>query len=260
MVELPAHKKAIEVKWIFKTKHKSDGSIAKLKARLVAKGFLQQHGIDYTDVFAPVARLETVRLIVAIANSNGWNINQMDMKSAFLNGPLEEEVYVSQPPGFVKKGHEMKVYKLNKALYGLSQAPRAWNKHIDSLLIRYGFRKCTVEYGIYVKFLDQLGTLPVCLYVDDLLITGSSLLEIENFKMKMKNELEMTDLGDLGYFLGLEFIQTENGIHINQRKYILETLERFNLRDCNCSSIPMMANVKLSSHQEETKVDPTLFK
>ncbi|WVZ09086.1 hypothetical protein V8G54_022432 [Vigna mungo] len=249
LVNLPDYKKAIEVKWIFKTKYKPDGKIAKLKARLVAKGFLQQPGIDFTDVYAPVARLETVRIMVAIAKSNNWSINQMDVKSAFLNGPLEEEVYVCQPPGFIKKGHEMKVFKLNKALYGLRQAPRAWNKHIDSLLIRYGFKKCDVEYGIYDKLCEQAGTLLVCLYVDDLLVTGISVQEIENFKVKMKNDLEMTDLGVLGYFLGLEFIQTKEGVHMNQRKYIIETLERFKLKDCNSASVSVIANMKLSLQQ-----------
>ncbi|WVY99219.1 hypothetical protein V8G54_031370 [Vigna mungo] len=248
LVELPPGKKAIQVKWVFKTKYKLDGNIAKLKARLVAKGFLQKPGIDFTDVYAPVARLETVRLVIAIANFKGWSIQQMDVKSAFLNGPLEEEVFVNQPPGFVKNGQESKVYRLHKALYGLRQAPRAWNRYIDAMLIRYGFIKCTED------------TLLICLYVDDLLITGSSTQEIESFKLKMKEELEMTDLGNLGYFLGLEFVQTKDGMHINQRKYILETLERFNLKDCNNTIVPIIANTKLSLQHEETKVDATLFK
>lgn len=111
-----------------------------------------------------------------------------------------------------------------------------------------------------MKFVEQLRTLVVCLYVDDLLVTRSLTKEIEEFKMKMKNELKMTNLGNLGYFLGLEFVQTEDGIHMHQRKYILETLERFNLKNCNNTSIPVMANLKLSYQQEETKVDATLFK
>ncbi|WVZ26295.1 hypothetical protein V8G54_004839 [Vigna mungo] len=182
-----------------------------------------------------------------------WDIQQIDVKSAFLNGPLEEEVFVNQPPGFVKNGQESKVYRLHKALYGLHQAPRAWNRYIDAMLIRYGFIKCTVEYGIYVRFFAQEDTLLICLYVDDLLITGSSTQEIESFKLKMKEELEMTDLGNLGYFLGLEFVQTKDGMHINQRKYIMETLERFNLKDCNNTTVPIIANRKLSLQHEETK-------
>lgn len=119
------NKRAIEVKWVFKTKYKPDDNIAKLKARLVAKGFLQEPGIDFTYVFAPVARLETVRLIIAVANLRNWKIHQLDVKSTFLNNPLKEEVYVTQPHGFVKKGEEQKVYRLDKALYGLGQATQS---------------------------------------------------------------------------------------------------------------------------------------
>jgi hypothetical protein len=125
LVELPPHKKAISVKWVFKLKKNPDGSIVKHKARLVARGFLEQQGIDFTEVYAPVARMETIRLVVAIANSYGWTLSHMDVKSAFLNGPLEEEVFVLQPPGFEIDHAKDKVYKLDIALYGLKQAPRA---------------------------------------------------------------------------------------------------------------------------------------
>lgn len=134
MVNLPSNKRAIEVKWVFKTKFKPSGEVAKHKARLAAKGFLQKPGLDFNEVYAPVARIETVRLIVAIASMRKWTLSQLDVKSAFLNGPLEEEVYTRQPPGYVKKGMEDKVMKLNKALYGLKQAPRAWNRRVDSFL------------------------------------------------------------------------------------------------------------------------------
>ncbi|WVZ16028.1 hypothetical protein V8G54_013594 [Vigna mungo] len=242
MVEPPQHKQPIEVKWVFKTKYKPNGDIAKLKARLVAKGFLQKPGVDFTNVFAPVARLETVRLVVVVANFQEWRIWQMDVKSAFLNGPLEEEVYVRQPPGFEKEGQEQKVYRLNKAMYGLRQAPRAWNIHIDALLTKPGFQKCSVEFGIYVKIIGQ-HMLLICLYVDDLLITGDSVDEIEKFKKRMKVEYEMTDLGSLSYFLGMEFV-----------KYISEVLKRFNMSECNGAAVPIMANLKLSSQVDEKKI------
>jgi len=136
LVQLPTDKKCIDVKWVFKTKLKPDGQTAKYKARLVARGFLQKYGQDYYEVYATVARMETIRLIVAIAVKNNWSMYQLDVKSAFLNGELEEEVYVNQPPGFVIKGKEEYVYKLDKALYVLKQASRAWNKKIDSFLIQ----------------------------------------------------------------------------------------------------------------------------
>ncbi|KAK2404192.1 putative mitochondrial protein [Trifolium repens] len=125
LVDLPHKKKAIDVKWVYKLKVNSKGDVTRHKARLVARGFLQKEGIDYGEVFAPVTRMETIRLVTAIANLNDWNMYQLDVKSAFLNGPIEEEVYVTQPPGFVVKNQESKVYRLNKALYGLKQAPRA---------------------------------------------------------------------------------------------------------------------------------------
>lgn len=200
---MPLNKQPISVKWVFKLKLKPDGSISKHKARLVAKGFLQKAGLDYSEVFAPVARTETIRLVLAFANFKGWPLFQLDVKSAFLNGPLEEEVYVTQPPGFEIKGREDKVYRLKKALYGLKQAPRAWNKRIDSFLVQQGFNKCSVEYGVYVR-MKGVKMLLICLYVDDLLVTRSNHAEIEEFKERMKSEFDMTDLGVLSYFLGME--------------------------------------------------------
>lgn len=139
------------MKWVFKLKLKPDGSISKHKARLVAKGFMQKSELDYSDLFAPVARFETVRMIVSIASWRQWHLWQLDVKSAFLNGPLEEEVYVKQPPGFEVKGREGEVFRLTKALYGLKQAPRAWNRRIDSFLLQLGFNECTVKHGVYVN-------------------------------------------------------------------------------------------------------------
>lgn len=128
---LPKGHKAIGVKWVYKMKKNANGKVERYKARLVAKGYSQRAGIDYDEVFAPVARLETIRLLISLAAQNKWKIQQMDVKSAFLNGVLEEEVYIQQPSGYEIKGHEDKVLKLKKALYGLKQAPRAWNSRID---------------------------------------------------------------------------------------------------------------------------------
>lgn len=260
LVNLPMKKKPIVVKWVFKVKHKPDGTIAKHKVRLVAKGFLQKEGLDYSEVIAPVARLETVRLVIALANSKSWKLFQLDVKSAFLNGPLEEEVYVLQPPGFVLRGSEEKVFKLKKALYGLKQAPRAWNKRIDSFLLQLGFVKCSVEHGIYISGKNEGELLLICLYVDDLLITGSVPKQIEDLKRKLKSEFEMTDLGELTYFLGLEFVRTETGIVLHQRKYISEVLKRFNMSDCNLASIPIETGCNLVMNEVEQDTDGTLFK
>ena len=173
LVRKPADRKVIGVKWIFRTKLNPDGSINKHKARLVVKGYAHIFGVDFSDTFAPVARLDTIRLLLAIAAQKGWKVYQLDVKSAFLNGFLEEEIYVEQPEGFAVKGQEDDVYLLKKALYGLKQAPRAWYSRIDKHLMQLGFRRSLNEATLYIKG-DEINFVVVSLYVDDLLITGSN--------------------------------------------------------------------------------------
>ncbi|WJX32793.1 hypothetical protein P8452_21078 [Trifolium repens] len=260
LCELPSDKKAIGVKWVYKVKQNPEGKVIKYKARLVAKGFLQKQGLDYDEVFSPVARHETIRLMIALACSRRWPLFHLDVKSAFLNGPLEEDVYVKQPPGFELKGKESKVLKLNKALYGLKQAPRAWNKKIDQFFVMQGFRKCSVEYGVYVKCSDDKHMLIICLYVDDLLVTGSSSIEIENFKSQMKCEFEMTDLGKLTYFLGMELLETPKGMILQQAKYATEILRKFEMLDCNSSVTPADTRAKIEEDTGSDAVDSTMFR
>ena len=173
---------------------------------------------------------------------------------------IEELVFVSQPPGFEIAGKENMVYKLHKSLYGLKQAPRAWNKKIDQVLIQLGFKKCSVEFGIYVQKLSDGGTVIICLYVDDLLITGSSTSEIEKVKEKLKLEFEMTDLGELSFFLGMKFVKLKAGIVIYQEKYIGVFLDKFEMKSCNTVSNPSETNSKLDECIEEEKVDSTMFR
>lgn len=161
---LPAGQHAIGLKWVFKVKKDPAGNIVKHKARLVAKGYAQRQGIDFDEVYAPVARIETVRLILALAAHGGWQVHHMDVKSAFLNGKLKEEVYVSQPPGFMIGDNQHQVLKLNKALYGLRQAPRAWNARLDRELIQLGFVRSKLEYAVYRRG-DQKSFLIIGVYV-----------------------------------------------------------------------------------------------
>lgn len=191
----------------------------------MAKGFLQREGIDYEEVFTPVARLETIHLVVGIVHSNNWMVYQMDVKSAFLNGPLVEEVYVGQPPGFVIKNQEMNYYKLHKALYSLKQAPRAWNKRIDDFLIDIGFKRRVSEHGVYVRSYTNDGVIILFLYVDDLLITGSHDKSTSRFKSELMSEFEMTDLGVMTYFLGIEIHKSKVGLLMHQRRYALDILK-----------------------------------
>jgi hypothetical protein len=175
----------------------------KHKARLVAKGYVQKQGVDFEEVFAPVARLDTVRFILALAANLGWKVHHLDVKSAFLHGELEEEVYVTQPEGYVVKGREQNVFKLSKALYGLKQAPRAWNVKLDKSLKKFGFSRCLSEQAVYIR---GAGTDAIILgvYVDGLIVTGGNLAKVKLFKTKMMTEFEMTDLGLLSYYLGIE--------------------------------------------------------
>lgn len=187
-------------------------------------------------------------------------MHHMDVKSAFLNGPLEEEVYVSQPPGFEIKGSEEKVYRLNKALYGLKQAPRAWNRRIDGFLMKLGFLKCTTEHGVYIKGSNTTNLTVVCLYVDDLLVTGNNETEIANFKGEMMREFEMTDLDLISYFLGIEFKRTDEGVIMHQGRYARDVLKKFRMVDCNSADTPTATGVNLVKDPNEEEVDVTLYR
>jgi len=156
-------------------------------------------GVDYFDTFAPVSRLDTIHLLFAISAQFGWKVHRMDVKSAFLNGYLEEEIYVEQPKGFIVEGKEDKVYRLSKALYDLKQAPRAWYSRIDDYLLSLGFDKSLLESTLYVKSKGSK-TLVISLYVDDLLITGSNAKLIDDFKLNMMQAFKMTDFGLMNFF------------------------------------------------------------
>eukprot|EP00253_Pinus_taeda_P022423 PITA_22423 len=259
LVELPKGKEVIGVKWVYKTKGNAEGKIERHKGRLVVKGYKQQYGRDYEETFALVARMETVRVVLSIAAQNKWKVYQMDVKLAFLNGVLMEEVYIEQPPGYEKKGQEHKVCRLKKALYGLKHAPRAWYSRIDSYLQENGFEKCEGEPTLYIKEKDGK-ILIVVLYVNDVIFTGNDNYLIENFKAVMKEEFEMTDMGLLRYFLGIKVDQNENGIFIAQAKYVNEVFERFNMQDNKAAITPTVMGLKLSKEDNNKDFDPSLFK
>ncbi|RDX99339.1 hypothetical protein CR513_17616, partial [Mucuna pruriens] len=211
----PNGHEAIGVKWNAK------GEVERYKERLVAKGYKQQHGVDYDEVFAPIARMETIRLLISIAAQMGWRIFQLDVKSAFLNGYLEEIVYVEQPMGFAIKGQEEKVLKLKKALYGLKQAPRVWNSRIDKYFQDNRFVHCQHKYALYVKIFDN------------------------DFKKVMSYEFEITNIGLISYYLGLEVKQMNNGIFVSQESYAKKVLEKFKSFGWNPVNTPMKVDFGL---------------
>ncbi|PWA86893.1 copia protein [Artemisia annua] len=229
LTTLPENQKAIGLKWVFKIKRDAQGKIIRYKARLVAKEYVQEQEIDFDEVFAPVARIETVRLILALAAYHGWQVHHLDVKSAFLHGDLKEDVYVTQPEGFVQPGNSGKVYKLIKALYGLRQAPRAWNVKLDQTLKSLDFKKCNLEQAVYTKR-NKNSTIIVGVYVDDLIITGTPRKELELFKSQMEEKFEMSDLGLLAYYLGIEKLNWKSQVLTATRpdlSYSVGLLSRF---------------------------------
>ncbi|KAL0367959.1 UNVERIFIED_CONTAM: Retrovirus-related Pol polyprotein from transposon TNT 1-94 [Sesamum calycinum] len=202
LVDLPVGSKPIKCKWIFKKKIKPDGSIDKFKARLVVVGYTQKKGIDYFDTYSPVTKIATIRALIALSAINDLMIHQMDVKTAFLNGDLEEEIYMEQPEGFVVPGLESKVCKLRKSLYGLKQAPKQWYEKFDSTLLSNGFKTNASDTCVYTK-LFGCDCVIICLYVDDMLIFGSNLQVINETKKFLCSQFDMKDLGEADVILGV---------------------------------------------------------
>ena len=191
-----------------------DGSIQRHKARSVAKGYAQKWGIDYNETYALVARFDTIITILALTTKYKWLVYQFDVKSTFLKGELKEDLYVHEPQVYEEVENEHKVYKLKKALYGLKQTPRAWYSRIVTYFLKKGFHRSENEHTLYIKS-NGNDIIIVCLYVDDLIYTSSSNLLVEYLREAMMTEFEMTNLGLLHYFLGIEVTQMNNGIFIS---------------------------------------------
>ena len=207
----PQGKKVVGSRWIYTMKHAADGSVEKYKACFVAKGFSQKAGIDYEETFAPVARYSSIRTIISLATEIGWRVHQMDVKTTFLNGVIEEEVYIEQPKGFDVENRETHVCRPHQVLYGLKQAPRAWYSRIDSYLREMGFQGSEADHNLY--FLTGEVPLILVLYVDDLFLIGDERL-IRDCKSNLAMEFEMKDLGLVHYFLGLEVWQRDRCVFI----------------------------------------------
>ena len=210
LVPLPNEKNPIGTKWIYKNKLHESGNVIRNKARLVAKGYAQIEGVDFEETFAPVARLESIRILLAYASSMGIKLFQMDVKSAFLNGEIEEDVYVTQPEGFEDPHHPDYVYKLKKAIYGL-QAPRAWYERLTSHLIENEFECGKVDKTLFIKKIDQ-DILVAQIYVDDIVFGSTSEKLALKFSELMSSTFEMSLVGPLQFFLGLQVSQTAPGI------------------------------------------------
>jgi hypothetical protein len=249
LADLPHGHRAITLKWVFKLERDEAGTIVKHKARLVARGFLQQEGIDFDDAFATVARMEFVRLLAYV--------HHMDVKSVFLNEDLKE-VYVHQSSGFAIPGKEGKVLRPRKALYGLRQALRAWNAKLDSMLKGMGFTPSLHEATIYRRG-NGRSALLVGVYVDDLVITDANDAEVAAFKEEMKTTFQMSDLGHLSFYLGIEVHQGDSGITLRQTAYAKRIVELAGLTDCNPALTLMEERLKLSRDNTTEEVDATQY-
>ncbi|KAL0541828.1 hypothetical protein IC582_021892 [Cucumis melo] len=242
-VDLPPGKRPIGCKWIYKIKTHSDGTIEHYKARLVAKGYSQEYGIDYEEIFAPVARMTSVRSLLAVAVAKQWPLLQMDVKNAFLNGTLSEEVYMKPPPGTSSPPH--KVCLLRRALYGLKQAPRAWFATFSSTITQLGFTSSPHDTALFTRHTPQ-GIVLLLLYVDDMIITGNDPQAISDLQHYLGQHFEMKDLGSLNYFLGLEVFRRSDGYLLSQAKYASDLLARSGITDSNTASTPLDPNVHLT--------------
>jgi hypothetical protein len=228
--------------------------VVRNKSRLVSQGYSQKEGIDYEETFAPVARLEAIRILLAFSVAKGFKLYQMDVKSAFLNGFLEEEVYVKQPPGFECAEFPHKVYRLTKALYGLKQAPRAWYGRLRGFLFSKGFEMGKVDKTLFLlRQGDDI--LIVQVYVDDIVFGRSSNSLVVKFAEDMSKEFKMSMMGELQFFLGLQIKQAKEGTFVHQAKYTKDILKKFKMDDSKPLSTPMSTTTALDADEDGEPVD-----
>lgn len=223
LVPPPPHANIVGSKWVFRIKRKPDGSVDRFKARLVAKGYTQQEGVDYIETFSPVVKPTTIRAILTIAVSQNWPIRQLDVSNAFLHGHLQEQIYMSQPPGFVNDNHPTHVCKLHKSLYGLKQAPRAWFHRLSTFLRQLGFQDSKTDASLFYYRQHDI-FIALLVYVDDIIVTGTHPTAIFSIINKLGGEFALKDLGDIHYFLGVEVTKSPSGLLLSQRRYISDLL------------------------------------
>nr|GEX03376.1 putative ribonuclease H-like domain-containing protein [Tanacetum cinerariifolium] len=259
LVDLPNGKRAIGTKWIFRNKKDEREIMIRNKARLVAQGHTQEEGIDYDEVFSPVARIKAIRLFLAYASFKDFVVYQMDVKSVFLYRKIEEEVYVCQPPGFEDPDFSDRVYKVKKALYGLHQAPRAWYETLSTYLLDNGFRRGKIDKPLFIKR-HKGDILLVQVYVDDI-IFGSTRKELCNtFERLMHEKFQMSSMGELTFFLGLQVKQKKDGIFISQDKYVAEILKKFGFTEVKNASTPMETQKPLLKDEYGEELDVYMYR
>ncbi|GJU99230.1 zinc finger, CCHC-type containing protein [Tanacetum coccineum] len=245
LADLPPGCKPFGCKWIIKRKLKVDGTIKKFKARLVIQGFKQKSGIDNFDTYDPVVRISTIRLLIAMSSIYNLIIHQMDVKTAFLNGDLDEEVYMNQPQGFIMPGNKNKVCKLINSIYGLKQAPKQWHQTFDEVVLSNAYLLNQTDKCVYSKFYESGKGVIICLYVDDMLIFSTDQVQVDLKREFLLSMFSMKNMGEADVILGIRIKHKSNGIVISQSHYIKNLLKKFNYFDCTPVSTLMDTSEKL---------------
>ncbi|KAL2238071.1 UNVERIFIED_CONTAM: Retrovirus-related Pol polyprotein from transposon RE1 [Sesamum indicum] len=254
---LPSDKKPIGCRWIFKIKFNADGSIDRHKVRLVAKGYNQVEGIDYLESFSPVVKVVSVRLLIALAASASWELHQLDVNNAILHGNLDEEIYMEPPKGYVvPTGH---VCKLRKSIYGLKQASRQWNCEFTSKQKSFGFVQSKNDYCLFTKTSPQ-GFLALLVYVDDILLAGTSSALIDEVKYYLDSLFTIKDLGPARYFLGVEIARASEGITLTQTKYISDIIKDLKLTEARTTNTPLPPGIKLNYASDKVISHPAVYR
>ncbi|TQD95783.1 hypothetical protein C1H46_018622 [Malus baccata] len=246
LVELPKGRKALKNKWVFKLKR--DDNMTMYKAHLVVKGFGQKKEVDFDEIFSPVVKMTSIRVILCMVASMDLELEQLDVKTAFLHGNLEEEIYMEQPKGFEVKGIENLVCKLKKSLYGLKQAPRQWNKKFNSFMMSNRYKITHAEFCVYIKQFSEGKFIILLLYVDDMLIVGQDASMIKKLKEKLSKSFDIKNLGPAKQILGMEIIRDRKSkkLWLSQEKYVERVLERFNMKAAKSVSSSLANHIKLS--------------
>ena len=246
-------------RWIFVIKRKADGTIDRFKARLVAKGFHQRPGIDFQETFSPVIKHVTIRVVLGLAARKNWVLRQLDVNNAFLQGKLTEEVYMSQPPGFIDKDKPHHVCRLHKAIYGLKQAPRAWYNELRDFLLSNGFVNSLADASVFYFHMGDV-LIYMLVYVDDIVFTGNNAKAIDRFIQVLSNRFSLKDMGALSYFLGLEVTRSSAGIRLNQRKYTTDILSKYHMLGAKPVPTPMASSTSLTMFDGVKLPDPMEYR
>ena len=252
-VELPKEKKPVGCRWVFTVKYKVDGSLERYKAGLVGKGYAQTYRIDYLETFAPVAKMNTVRILLSLAANREWSMHQYDVKNAFLHGDLDEEIYMEVPPSFELLNK--KVCKLKKAFYGLKQSPRAWFSRFSKVMKVLVYKQRQRDHTLFVRHSNSGGVTVLLVYVDDKIVIGDDLKGREDLRKCLVKEFEIKELGRLKYFLGIEVAHSKHGIFISQQKYVVDLLAEMGKLGCKSVETTIEQNHRLCEATEDTVVD-----